>query len=76
MSPARHVFAVDVMQSVGALRVDVGRLPVDFCAAGGGKWLIGHRDRLSLLHARAARSRTAVIVGARSVTETITSPTT
>jgi len=29
------VFAVDVMQSVGALRVDVGRLPVDFCAAGG-----------------------------------------
>lgn len=34
------VFAVDVMQSVGALRVDVSRLPVDFCAAGGGKWLM------------------------------------
>ena len=35
------VFAVDVMQSVGALRVDVGRLPIDFCAAGAGKWLMG-----------------------------------
>jgi len=35
------VFAVDVMQSVGALRVDVGRLPIDFCAAGAGKWLLG-----------------------------------
>lgn len=35
------VFAVDVMQSVGALRVDIGHLPVDFCAAGAGKWLIG-----------------------------------
>ncbi len=35
------VFAVDVMQSVGALRVDVRRLPIDFCAAGAGKWLMG-----------------------------------
>src|SRR5487761_696718 len=35
------VFAVDVMQSVGALRVDVGRMPIDFCAAGAGKWLMG-----------------------------------
>ncbi len=35
------VFAVDVMQSVGALRVDVGRMPIDFCAAGAGKWLLG-----------------------------------
>ncbi len=35
------IFAVDVMQSVGALRVDVGRMPIDFCAAGAGKWLIG-----------------------------------
>jgi cysteine desulfurase / selenocysteine lyase len=35
------VFAVDVMQSVGALRVDVARMPIDFCAAGAGKWLMG-----------------------------------
>ena len=35
------VFAVDVMQSVGALNVDVGRTPIDFCAAGAGKWLMG-----------------------------------
>jgi cysteine desulfurase / selenocysteine lyase len=35
------VFAVDVMQSVGALRVDVSRMPIDFCAAGAGKWLMG-----------------------------------
>jgi len=35
------ILAVDVMQSAGALRVDVGRTPVDFCAAGAGKWLMG-----------------------------------
>jgi selenocysteine lyase/cysteine desulfurase len=35
------VFAVDVMQSVGALRVDVTQMPIDFCAAGAGKWLMG-----------------------------------
>src|SRR6202049_3831608 len=35
------VFAVDVMQSVGALKIDVARMPVDFCAAGAGKWLMG-----------------------------------
>jgi len=35
------VFAVDVMQSVGALRIDVSRMPIDFCAAGAGKWLLG-----------------------------------
>lgn len=35
------VFAVDVMQSVGVLKVDVERMPVDFCAAGAGKWLMG-----------------------------------
>jgi len=35
------VFAVDVMQSVGALTVDVARMPIDFCAAGAGKWLMG-----------------------------------
>lgn len=35
------VFAVDVMQSVGALNVDVTHMPIDFCAAGAGKWLMG-----------------------------------
>ena len=35
------VFAVDVMQSVGALRLDVSRMPIDFCATGAGKWLLG-----------------------------------
>jgi cysteine desulfurase/selenocysteine lyase len=35
------VFAVDVMQSAGAMRLDVGRMPIDFCAAGAGKWLLG-----------------------------------
>ncbi len=34
-------FAVDVMQSAGALRLDMERMPVDFCAAGAGKWLMG-----------------------------------
>ena len=35
------IFAVDVMQSAGALCVDVGSMPIDFCAAGAGKWLMG-----------------------------------
>jgi cysteine desulfurase/selenocysteine lyase len=35
------IFSVDVMQSAGALRIDAGRLPIDFCAAGAGKWLMG-----------------------------------
>jgi selenocysteine lyase/cysteine desulfurase len=35
------IFVVDMMQSVGALRVDVSRMPIDFCATGAGKWLLG-----------------------------------
>ena len=35
------VFAVDVMQSAGALRLDMSTMPVDWCAAGSGKWLLG-----------------------------------
>ena len=62
------VFAVDVMQSVGALRVDVGRLPVDFCAAGAGKWLIGPSGIGFLFCTPALLERIRpVIVGARSV---------
>lgn len=35
------LFAVDLMQSVGAIKVDLARTPIDFCAAGSGKWLMG-----------------------------------
>ena len=35
------ILSVDVMQSAGALVVDVTRMPIDFCAAGSGKWLMG-----------------------------------
>lgn len=34
-------FAVDVIQGLGALRLDLGRLPVDFAAAAAHKWLLG-----------------------------------
>jgi cysteine desulfurase/selenocysteine lyase len=62
------VFAVDVMQSVGALQVDVGRLPVDFCAAGAGKWLLGPSGIGFLFCTPALLERIRpVIVGARSV---------
>lgn len=33
--------AVDAIQSAGALRIDLSRLPIDLLAAGGGKWLLG-----------------------------------
>ena len=35
------IFAVDVMQSLGALRVDVEQLKIDFLASGACKWLLG-----------------------------------
>ncbi|HVH63358.1 MAG TPA: aminotransferase class V-fold PLP-dependent enzyme, partial [Candidatus Dormibacteraeota bacterium] len=35
------VFAVDVMQSAGALKLELSSMPIDFCAAGSGKWLMG-----------------------------------
>jgi selenocysteine lyase/cysteine desulfurase len=35
------IFAVDAIQSVGALRLDLSRLPVDFLSAGAYKWLLG-----------------------------------
>jgi selenocysteine lyase/cysteine desulfurase len=62
------IFAVDVMQSAGALRIDTERMPIDFCAAGAGKWLMGppgigfcfcSADLLDKIH--------PVIVGVRSV---------
>lgn len=34
------ILAVDAIQSAGALRLDLSELPVDFCAAGGYKWLM------------------------------------
>jgi selenocysteine lyase/cysteine desulfurase len=35
------IFAVDGTQSVGALRLDLSRLPVDFLAASAYKWMLG-----------------------------------
>ncbi len=35
------IFAVDAIQSVGALRLDVSKLPVDYLCAGAYKWLLG-----------------------------------
>lgn len=35
------LFAVDVMQSAGALKLELSSMPIDFCAAGSGKWLMG-----------------------------------
>lgn len=35
------IFAVDAIQSVGALQVPLGELPVDFAAAGACKWQLG-----------------------------------
>ena len=35
------LFAVDAMQSAGALCINLSRLPVDFMAAGSQKWLLG-----------------------------------
>lgn len=35
------IFAVDAIQSVGTLRLDLSHLPVDFLAAGASKWLLG-----------------------------------
>src|SRR2546421_896916 len=35
------ILAVDAIQSAGALRLDLSRLPVDYLAAGSYKWLLG-----------------------------------
>lgn len=35
------IVAVDGIQSVGALRVDAGTMPIDFLAAGAYKWMLG-----------------------------------
>ncbi len=35
------LFCVDAIQGVGALRLGVGALPIDFLACGGQKWLLG-----------------------------------
>lgn len=35
------IFAVDAVQSAGALRLDLSAMPVDFLAASAGKWLLG-----------------------------------
>jgi selenocysteine lyase/cysteine desulfurase len=52
-------FVVDAIQGLGVLPLDVGRVPVDFLAADGHKWLLGpegagvlyvRRDLVDLLH--------------------------
>jgi cysteine desulfurase / selenocysteine lyase len=66
--PRGIVFAVDVMQSARALVVDVGRMPVDFGAAGAGKWLMGPPGIGFCFCAPALLDRVRpVIVGAGSV---------
>ena len=35
------IFAVDAIQSAGALRIDLSELPVDYLSAGAYKWLMG-----------------------------------
>jgi cysteine desulfurase / selenocysteine lyase len=35
------IFAVDAIQSAGALHLDLSKLPIDFLAAGAQKWLLG-----------------------------------
>lgn len=35
------ILAVDAIQSAGALRLDLSRLPIDYAAAGSYKWLLG-----------------------------------
>ncbi|GAC1360255.1 MAG: aminotransferase class V-fold PLP-dependent enzyme [Herpetosiphon sp.] len=35
------LFSLDAIQGVGALPIDLGATPVDFCAFGGHKWLLG-----------------------------------
>ncbi len=41
LGPRGVLLAVDAIQSAGALRLDLSRLPVDFLAAGSYKWLLG-----------------------------------
>lgn len=35
------IFSIDAVQSMGALKLDLGSLPVDFAVAGAQKWLFG-----------------------------------
>lgn len=62
------VFAVDVMQSAGGLKLDVGSVPVDFCAAGAGKWLLGPAGiGFAYCHAALLERLRPVVVGIGSV---------
>jgi cysteine desulfurase/selenocysteine lyase len=44
------VFAVDAMQSAGAIDIDLSRLPVDFLAAGASKWLMSGMAGIGFAH--------------------------
>jgi selenocysteine lyase/cysteine desulfurase len=44
------VFAVDAMQSAGALAIDLSRLPVDLLASGASKWLMSGVQGIGFAH--------------------------
>ncbi|MDQ6636821.1 MAG: aminotransferase class V-fold PLP-dependent enzyme [Candidatus Dormibacteraeota bacterium] len=63
------IFAVDLIQSAGALQLDLDRLPVDFAAAGGYKWQLGPIG-MGFCYCRPelVRKLSPVLVGTGSVT--------
>ncbi len=62
------ILAVDAIQSAGALRLDLSRLPVDYVAAGSYKWLLGPQGiGFAWCHPDLLPRITPVLVGTVSV---------
>lgn len=62
------ILAVDAIQSAGALRLDLSRLPVDYVAAGSYKWLLGPQGiGFAWCHPDLLPRITPVLVGTSSV---------
>ncbi len=62
------ILAVDAIQSAGALRLDLSRLPVDYVAAGSYKWLLGPQGiGFAWCHPDLLPRITPVLVGTPSV---------
>ncbi|HEX6350613.1 MAG TPA: aminotransferase class V-fold PLP-dependent enzyme [Candidatus Dormibacteraeota bacterium] len=62
------ILAVDAIQSAGALRLDLSRLPVDYAAAGSYKWLLGPQGiGFAWCHPDLLPRITPVLVGTSSV---------
>ncbi len=57
------LFAVDAIQGVGALRLDVSALPVDFLACGGQKWVMGMQGTAFLYVTEALQARLRPVRG-------------